>query len=258
MRFTFLGTSGAVPSAERDNTSLVFVTDGAAVLVDCGGSPIQKLRRAGVDPMAVTHVVVTHLHVDHSYGLPSLVQGLRLLGRADPLAVVTRPEHVEPLGALLEIFRIRARPGMFRVDVVPISLEPGAIAFETGAVRVRTAPNTHGEMPNFALRVERRDRSGVVTYSSDTTPCDAVVELARGGHTLVHEATMPARDRERRPTHTAADDAGDIAARAGVERLILTHVAPEHHADLEGLAAEARKRFRGEVVVAPELGTYEV
>lgn len=258
MRFTFLGTSGAVPSAERDNTSLVFAAAGAAVLVDCGGSPIQKLRRAGVDPLALTHVVVTHLHADHAYGLPSLVQGLRLLGRVDPLVVVTRPEHVEPLGTLLEIFRVRARPGMFRLDLVPVSLEPGATAFETGALRVRTAPNHHGEMPNFAARIERRDRRAAVVYSSDTTPCDAVVALARDAHTLVHEATMPARDRGRHPTHTAVEDAGEIAARAGVERLILAHVGHEYHGEVEALADEARQRFGGEVAVARDLAAYEV
>ena len=50
--FAFLGTSGAVPSPARDTTSLVFVGPEGAVLVDCGGSPVQKLRLARVNPLA--------------------------------------------------------------------------------------------------------------------------------------------------------------------------------------------------------------
>ena len=47
MRFVFLGTSGSIPSAVRDTTSIVVVVPDGAVLIDCGGSPVQKLRRAG-------------------------------------------------------------------------------------------------------------------------------------------------------------------------------------------------------------------
>ena len=59
-RFAFLGTSGALTSAARDNTSLVLEAGGAAVLLDCGGSAVHRLRRLGVDPLVLTHVVVTY------------------------------------------------------------------------------------------------------------------------------------------------------------------------------------------------------
>src|SRR5258705_13846430 len=94
-RFAFLGTSGALASDGRDNASLGVEAGGAAVVLDCGGAAVHRLRRLGVDPLALTHVVVTHLHVDHSYGLPSLVRQLMLLERKAPLTVVCRPEHEE-------------------------------------------------------------------------------------------------------------------------------------------------------------------
>src|SRR5439155_76312 len=111
--FAFLGTSGAIPSPSHDTTSLVFVASEGAVLVDCGGSPVQKLRRAGVDPLALAYAIVTHLHPDHAYGLPALVQNLILLERETPLVVLCRPEHVEPLESLLKLFGVWARPGTF-------------------------------------------------------------------------------------------------------------------------------------------------
>jgi len=257
-RFAFLGTSGALTSDRRDNTSIVVEADGAAVLLDCSGAAVHRLRRLGVDPLALTHVVVTHLHVDHSYGLPSLVRQLMLLGRQPPLTVVCRPEHVEAIQTLLRLFNLWQRPNAFRLTVTPIDLAPGARAFTTGGLAVSTAPNAHGPMPNFAVRVEAGG-AGAVVYSSDTTPCEPVIMLARGAHTLVHEATYLARDRAagRAGHHSTAGEAGEVAARAGVRRLILTHLGPEYHDDTDRVVAEARGRFGGMVEVAGELASYD-
>lgn len=256
-RFAFLGTSGALTSAARDNTSIVVEADGAAALLDCGGAAVHRLSRLGVDPLALTHVVVTHLHVDHSYGLPSLVRQSMLLERRAPLTVVCRPEHAEPLQALLRLFNLWQRPKAFPLALAPIDLAAGAAAFTTGPLTVATAPNAHGSMPNFAVRVEAAG-AGALVYSSDTLPCEAVAALARGARTLVHEATYPERDREpdHFVAHSTAAEAGEIAARAGVERLILTHVGAEYHGDVGALTAEARGRFGGEVEVAEELRFY--
>jgi ribonuclease Z len=257
-RFAFLGTSAALASAARDNTSLVVEAGAVALLLDCAGSAVHRLRRLGVDPLALTHVVVTHLHVDHAYGLPSLVRQLGLLGRRAPLAVVCRPEHVEPLHALLAVFRLWERPDLFPVALTPIDLGVGAEALVAGPLTVRTAPNEHGAMANFAVRVEVGGRA--LVYSSDTRPCDTVATLARGADTLVHEATFAERDRAtaRPGSHSSAADAGQVAARAGVRRLILAHLGPGYHADVAALADEARRHFGGVVEVADELRVYDL
>lgn len=256
-RFAFLGTAASVASAARDNTSLVFEAGGAAVLADCGGATVQRLRRLGLDPLRLSHAVVTHLHVDHAYGLPSLVRQSAILGRRSPLTVVCRPEHAEPLRALLALFRLWERSDLFPIVLAPIDLAIGAHAFDTGGLVVRTAPNVHGAMPNFAVRVEAGSAPAVV-YSSDTQPSDAVVTLARGAGTLVHEATFAERDRglPRHAAHSSAADAGRVAARAGVGRLLLAHVAAEYHDDVSILVAEARRHFDGPVEVAEDLRAY--
>ena len=254
-RLVFLGTAGAVPSATRDTTSLAFDAPEGAILVDCGGSPVQKLRRAGIDPASLAHVVLTHIHPDHAYGLPALVQSLLLLGRRAPLAVWSRPEHVGPLRDLLGVFRLWERPGLFPIHLSPIGLDTGARAFALGPFEVTTAPNDHGTMPNFAVRVDVAAGASVV-YSSDTAPCDAVVALARGADILIHEATFPHRDRGRFGAHSTAAEAGEIAARAGVARLILVHIEAAYHDELEAMAEEARTRFGGRVEIARELEPY--
>src|SRR5437867_9325628 len=156
MHFAFLGTSGSVPSAARDTTSLVFVVPQGAILIDCGGSPIQKLRRAGVDPNALAVVVITHIHPDHAYGLPALIRNLSVLGRQAPLTIYCRPEHVAPLRDLLSLFSTLERLGMFALTIRAIDLAEDVHAFDLGPLSVRTSPNEHGAMPNFAVRVARR------------------------------------------------------------------------------------------------------
>src|SRR5438093_629154 len=126
MHFAFLGTSGSVPSAARDTTSLVFVVPQGGILIDCGGSPIQKLRRAGVDPNALAVVVITHIHPDHAYGLPALIRNLSVLGRQAPLTIYCRPEHVGPLRDLLTLFNTLERPGMFALTLRLILAHIGA------------------------------------------------------------------------------------------------------------------------------------
>ena len=255
MHFVFLGSSGAIPGRNRDTTSLVFVGERDAVLVDCGGSPAQKLMLAGTDPRALSRVVITHIHPDHAYGLPSLVQTLFLLGRKTPLHLACREEHEAPLRALLSLFGLLERPGLFPVVWEPVPPREGFTIGTPGDFVITASPNAHGGMPNMALRFEAPGRPAVV-YSSDTEPCAAVEALARGAHTLIHEATFS----ERRPrgigAHSTAAQAGEIAARAGVTRLILAHIDAGLHGELDALREEARARFSGEVEIARELVPY--
>jgi len=111
-------------------------------------------------------------------------------------------------------------------------------------------------MPNLAIRVEVPERETVVVYSSDTEPCEAVVRLAAGAHTLIHEASFPHRDRGKFGAHSTAAEAGQVAAKAGVQRLILTHIEAAYHGELAALAAEARAHFGGTVEIAEEFRPY--
>lgn len=256
MHFAFLGTSGAVPSLRRDNTSLVFADGDDAILVDVGGSPVQKLLLAAVDPLGLAHVVITHLHVDHAYGLPSLVRNLQTLGRRAPLTVWCRPEHTRPLHDLLGLFQLWNRADMYPVTVSPVPAGEGVTVAATAGLAVTASPNAHGNMENMAVRVSPRDGGGAVVYSSDTEPCDEVVRLATGADTLIHDATYLDRSVPRHGVHATAGEAGEIASRAGVRRLILTHIDHTHHDETAALVTEARTRFGGIVEVAEELIPY--
>src|SRR5262249_58259459 len=103
----------------------------------------------------------------------------------------------------------------FKVTVRAVDLAEGAHAFDMGPLSIRTSPNEHGAMPNFAVRVDAAGGRSVA-YSSDTRPCDAVVALAGGADTLIHDATYSERHRGRAGghAHPTAAEAGAVAAPA--------------------------------------------
>jgi ribonuclease Z len=242
-----------VPSAERDTTALVVRAGRTVCLIDVGGSPVQKLRRVGVDPLELAAVVITHTHPDHVYGLPALVQNLGILGRREALPVYCRSEHVELIRRLLALFDL-PDPGKFECPVRGVEPREGVRVLETPELVVSASPNVHGRMPNLAVRVEAGGRA--LVYSSDTRPCPAVTALARGATALVHEATFSEPD----PTqwHSTARDAGEVARQAGVSRLYLAHVGYTHHGRLAAHVADARAAFGGPVTMVSELGWYRL
>src|SRR5262249_51957359 len=181
LRFACLGSAGAVPSAGRDTTALLVRSGRTSLLIDVGGSPVQKLRRLGVDPVALDAVVVTHTHPDHVYGLPALVQCLLMLGRRAPPPVSCPAAHVGLGRGLLDLFGL-LREGL-DVPIVGVEARAGARVLDAADLAVTASPNVHGPMPNLAVRVEARGRG--LVYSSDTRPCPEVVELARGAAVLV-------------------------------------------------------------------------
>ncbi len=250
--FACLGSSGAVPSESRDTTAVVIRAGATTCLVDVGGSPVQKLRRIGLDPVRLSAVVVTHTHPDHVYGLPALIQCLLILGRTAPLPIYCRVEHADLVRRLLDLFGL-SDEGL-SVPVVPVEPREGLRVLETPDLVVTASPNAHGRMPNLAVRADAGGRS--LVYSSDTRPCAEVEALARGATVLIHEATFARPD----PTqwHSTAREAGQVARAAGVRRLYLAHVGYTVHGALRSHVAAARAGFGGAVAMAEELRWYPV
>ena len=260
MPFQFFGTSGAIPSAARDNTALAFYSPEEIVLADCSGSPYQKILKAGLDPMRVSSLIVTHRHVDHLYGIPSLAHNLSLAGRHATLHVYALAETIPFLQGFLDLFPLEEEMP-YRIELHEILPKEGHQLLQAKGFQIQTTPVKHGA-PNVALRVEFDSPSerGVVVYSSDTSPCPALLALARDADVLIHEATFLQSDAARAAAdgHTTGYQAGEIAKQAGVKRLILCHFVASLHDRVEELRREARQSFSGPVEIPEEYHEYRV
>jgi len=131
MRVTFLGTSGAVPTTERNPSGLLIEREGDRLLFDCGEGTQRQMMRFGTG-FDVGHVFLTHLHGDHVLGLPGLLQTLDFNGRDDPIAV-----HA-PAGTRARVETLVAATGDTPDYPVRVTqVEAGDTVLETGAYEVR-------------------------------------------------------------------------------------------------------------------------
>ena len=260
MPFQFFGTSGAIPSPARDNTALVFYAADDVVLVDCSGSPYQKILKAGLDPMRVSSLVVTHRHVDHLYGLPSLAHNMGLAGRRTTLRVYALAETMPLLHGFMQLFPLESKMP-YRIELHEVPAKEGHEVLQAKGFRIRSSPVVHGA-PNIALRVEydSPQERGAVVYSSDTSPCPSLIALAHGADILIHEATFLHHEaaRAKADGHTTGYQAGEVATQAGVKRLILCHFEAPLHDQVDEVRREARQTFTGPVEIPEEFQEYRV
>jgi ribonuclease Z len=254
-----LGSGTAVPTAARDNTALAFRLDGAAVLIDCPGSVEQKLARAGMDPARLDAVVITHAHIDHAYGLPSLLQNLHLLGRSAPLPIFVQPADHEWLQRLLAVWKLQEEVAF--LDLQPLVPHSAIPFWERGGHRLFALATDHSR-PACAIRWDLPTAPGApgrrVVYSSDTRPVEALAEFSRGATYLIHEATFAEADaaRAQQTGHSTPRQAGRIAALADAQRLLLVHL--DIGADAAQWVTEARASFAGPIEVPVDGSVYVV
>jgi ribonuclease Z len=262
IRITFLGT-GAGNCIYRAHTAIVLdCADGTRVLIDTG-SGNSALRHGANLNMLAEHfelLLLTHRHLDHMGGLPSL-QGQRTMinPESPPVNVYSTEESLTYAGRLMQV----SRPAL-RID------QDAAYTPEGHAV-LRWHPTQEGERLKLgpttyacAFAVDhlpgavgwRVESDGVaIVFSGDTKFSASLPEWASHARLLIHEALSTERERERtyQRGHSTAADAGRAAALADVSELIITHIDSPFHFNTQPLLDEARQHFDGPVSVANDL-----
>ena len=255
MFLTVLGCSGSIGGPTSPASGYLVEVDGVApVVIDMGPGVLGALQRF-VSPEDAT-VLLSHLHADHCLDVP----GLLVLRRYGPEA--ERARRVPLIGPSGTAYRIG----------VASAEEPGAVddlsdTFDVGSWDVTPEVEMRGHDGEVGLHVRagRVDHppesygmrltsvSGrVLVYSGDTAYCDALVDLAAGADVLLCEASWTHEEGRPPGIHMSGAEAGRTARRAGVWRLVLTHIPP--WTDRERVRAEAAVEFSGEVLLAePDL-----
>jgi len=241
----FLGTSKAVPHLEHWNSQFVVVSGERVILVDCGINPLVRLKQMGIDPLDITDFFETHFHPDHVSGLPLFLMNLWLEGRKKALNIYGLRVVIEKIKALLELYDWKTWDGFYPVTFHGLPQEEMMPCIESEQLQIWASTNCHS-IPSIGIRMNFPE--GSVCYSSDTSPCESIVRLAKDVDLLIHEATD-----EDGHGHSTPEQAGQVAADAGVHSLALIHYDP--NAEPELLKKRAEKTFDGEVVVALDFMT---
>lgn len=132
------------------------------------------------------------------------------------------------------------------------TLRPGT--FPIGPFNV-TADRVEHPVETYGFRVEYGGR--VLAYSADTAPCDAIVRLAAGSDSFLCEASYLSSANNPPGLHLTGREAGEAAAKAGAERLLLTHLVPAW-GDEQVTLEEARSTFDGIIDVVRPGVAYDI
>jgi ribonuclease BN (tRNA processing enzyme) len=221
-RLTTLGTGTVALAGERSCAGYLYEADDVRLLLDCGSGITRRLAELGIAWPAITHVALTHFHIDHHGDLPTLVFAWKygqLPPRSAPL------ELIGPVGTRALIERLAAAYGDWLLGPgFPMTIReiaPGETAQLSASVRLSAFKVPHTE-ESIAYCVERGGRR--VVYTGDTGPDDALGEWARGCDLLVCECSLPASMAIKE--HLTPEQCAALAARARPGHVVLTHFYP--------------------------------
>jgi len=248
VRLTVLGCSGTYPGPDSPCSGYLVEHDGFRLVLDLGPGALGPLQRA-IGLLDVDAVHVSHLHADHCTDLVGMSYARRYHpdGPPPPLPLYGPKGLADRLCSVFEV------PPPDRLRTVYDVHEVAVGTRQIGPFTVTTARMDH-PVECHGIRVEAGGRS--LVYSGDTARSERLVELARDADVLLCEASWP--DAPDRPggLHLSGREAGEHAAQAGVERLLLTHLMP--WADREAMAAEAAQAYDGPLEVVRSGAAYDV
>jgi ribonuclease Z len=264
-----LGTGYPRPDANHAGPATAIVAGDKWFLVDAGRGTTMRVAGTELKYENLRGIFITHLHSDHTAGLPDVFITSWQFGRKTTPLPLYGPSGIKKLSdAMLQFFAYDIH---MRRDVIEKHPAAGAtikthvvregVVYDDGDVRITAFAVDHAPVkPAFGYRFESGGQTIVV--SGDTRPNANLIRFAKGADVLVQEAYLPEHfDKVDNPAvaarlkayHTSAEEAGEIATAAGVKTLVLTHLIP---AGAEKTFAErAAKTFRGKIIVGDDLKT---
>lgn len=247
MRLTILGCAGSFPGPESACSAYLVEAEGFRLLLDFGPGSLSALQRYA-SLMSVDAVLLTHLHCDHVLDACSYVVVRRYApgGPHPPLPMYA------PAGAPDRLAAAYAAEAAPLDDVYTFyGLQPGT--FPIGPFTV-TVDRVNHPVETYGVRLEHD--GGVLTYSADTAPCDPLVRLAQGADLFLCEASYLDGMPNPPDLHLTGREAGETATKAGVGRLLLTHLITAWGSEAETYEA-ASAAFDGPVEIVRPGARYD-
>ncbi|GII83116.1 ribonuclease Z [Sphaerisporangium siamense] len=292
-----LGTSSQTPTRHRNHNGYLLRWDGAGLLFDPGEGTQRQMILAGVAATDVNRILITHFHGDHCLGVPGVIQRASLDRVPHPVYAhfpasgaeyFARLRHASAYHETATVIAQPVRaPGVIvqarfgRLEALPLDHPVEAYGYrlvepdgrrmlpERLAAHGVTGPRV-GELQRAGrLRAGGRTvtieevseprRGQRFAFVMDTRLCDGVYALADGADLLVIESTFLEEDARMAHEfgHLTAGQAARVARECGVRRLVLTHFS-QRYTDPSAFAAEARRHYEGEIVVAEDLARVPV
>lgn len=291
-----LGSGG--PTADRSGRAsagyLVFVDGKPLILMDAGGGTFQRLAASGVNIKDLKHVLISHLHVDHTADIPAFVKTVFFHAKAAgeyrtaPIHFYGPDENTAtfPGTAILQYpattdfvdGHYHMQDGLYRylnafapaidggefnylVHDLPSDFTAGTVTpvFEDDGVVVESIPVKHGPAPSLAYRIEYKGHS--IVFSGDTnSETDNMIEIAQGADLLIYDtAILDQAEPVFLQLHTTPTRMGQVAAAAEPRTLVFSHITPATDPYLGKIRRIVKQQgYDGRIFAAKDLALYEL
>lgn len=294
---TFLGTATAIPTAKRNHTAILVQHSGNYILFDCGEGTQRQLRKAKINPCKLTHILVTHWHGDHVFGIPGLLQTLNLNDYRKTLCIYG-PKGTKRFMQSLSIFYKKYK----KFKIVIKEIGKGKV-FETKDFKIEAMPMKGHGIPCLAyafiekqkIRLNKSKikklklpgkllaklsqgknikykgktiKASKITYKTqpkkisvimDTSPNPNCKKIAKNSDILISEATYLNKEKGlgKKYGHLTAEQAAEIAKQANVKQLYLAHMSQRYDKSEHFISKEAKTKFKN-TKIAEDLMKIEI
>ena len=300
-----LGIAGGPPlRKDRSEPATLLIVDGRPYLIDCGTGTIRRLVEAGIPSETIGTIFLTHLHPDHDLGLVDVMANdyfhLDLASDARKIDIYGPPQTRELVEAAFHYISIpfevfaAEKPGFqlgrpnhgLASPFVAHEIDGEGVVYRDDKIQITAVENSHYVLMPAQFRPHFKSYSyriqtphGVVVFTGDTGPSDAVVKLAAGADVLVSEVEEssdqlrgfidriaaqnhwpPARKQaftaHMEQEHLTVDSLGELASKAQVRSVLFYHYDPENKADQQARVAAMKKYFHGPVLAPMDLDRF--
>lgn len=282
MQITFLGTSCMMPTKERNPSAvfLQFKSDG--ILFDCGEGTQRQMKIAGIPLSKVTKICVSHWHGDHILGLPGMLLTIASLDLSRSVEIYGPRGSKKSFQALFGGIEFETKFNIkitevhegkffenedFELESLPMKHPVPCVAFafiEKDRRRIKVDYVKKLDIPDGPLlgKLQRGEnvefkgkkvladdattliKGRKIVFMTDTLINDNCFKLASNADMLIIDSTYSSKlkDKAVEHGHLTALEAGQIASRSGVKKLVLTHFSARYKNTSE-LEEDARTAF---------------
>ncbi len=295
IKLTFLGTSDAVPSAERNHTSILLNYKEENILIDCGEGTQRQFRKAKLNPCKVTKILITHWHGDHILGIPGLLQTLSFSGYNKTLFIYGPKGTKEFMKALLKTFLFQ---GKYNIEVEEVEnrfFENEDFYLEAKKMDHGVPCNAYTFVKKGKIRIDKdklkktklqgpilkklkegkdiayngkkylaknltfEEIGKKISFVFDTSFNKEIIPFVTNSNLLICESTFGPELEEKAGDykHLTANHAAEIAKKSKSKGLVLTHISQRYNKNPKKILDAAKKLFKNSIL-AKDLDVIEV
>jgi len=288
VKITFLGTADQIPSKDRNHTAILLTYEGENILIDCGEGTQRQFRKADLNPCKITKILLTHWHGDHVLGFPGLLSTLALSGYNKTLYIYGPKGTKKFVDELLRVFNFRkeykivveevsgkffetkdfylkaekmehgipcyaysfVKKGQLRIDKK--KLERAKILSGPHLQNLKEGKDIIYEGKKYKSKdLTFQDSDLKVSFVLDTRENNKIVSFVKDSDLFVCEASYAddLKDQAKEHLHMTAKQAGDLAKKAKVKQLVLTHISQRYEKAPHIILDEAKKSFKNTILV---------